>query len=358
MRILINPGMIVAIALAPLTSSGQTLQGDANRLQLIGATMIQVPETDVRISQIDGLEWTEPGLFLISDWKSGHAFVTDPAKSTTRRIGGRGQAPGEYTRAMAVQADGERLYVRDGGAARTLSFDLRSGRYLGTPASIPWAYRYWIVDGRHELLYLTPFREGYLAVRDRESGEIIRQWGVGGSENDALMLYGGSGGLALLNGSILAASPARPEFHVIDPSTWRHRTIIIPDRDFRVAPARAGLESDWPAHVDYINANSRVCGIFAMDKYIVVQVEHGQDVDSRWLRWHIFDHDFRHLDSVTMNAEYRYDNGLAFTRILTTDGTHLFIPTTRTTSLGDFRWVLWGWQVEPVRPSGPAGRGG
>jgi hypothetical protein len=146
---------------------------------------------------------------------------------------------------------------------------------------------------------------------------------------------------------------ARSEFRVINPSTWRHRTIAIPDRDFRVAPARANLQFDWAAHVEYVNANSRVFGIFVLDDYIVVQVEHGQDVGSRWLRWHIFDHDFRHLDSVTMNAAYRHENDLAFARFLATDGARLFIPTTRSISRADFRWVLWGWQVRGRRGSNP-----
>jgi hypothetical protein len=104
---------------------------------------------------------------------------------------------------------------------------------------------------------------------------------------------------------------------------------------------------------EYVNANSRVFGIFVLDDYIVVQVEHGQDVGSRWLRWHIFNHDFRHLDSVTMNAAYRHENDLAFARFLATDGARLFIPTTRSISRADFRWVLWGWQVRGRRGSNP-----
>ena len=318
-------------------------------MRLDATTDIVISEDTPILSFIEDIESLPNGDFVIASGRDRVVLYVPANASDVRQIGRAGQGPGEYLGPVLARARGDTLLVRDGSGGRTIFYRLSSGESLSKSINIQTALQD-IVFGDYQLtLYYRGQREGepFLGHYDLQNGRTTEVENTEtSSEHSVLRTYAGSGGLAAKGNHVYFAAPDEPVLMKLDLTTETTTSVEIRDEDFVVNPTSPDMRNDWSATVRYITSNSRVCGILALDDYIVVQVEHGPTEEERWLKWHVFSHSLEYVDTLMMDVAMRHELGLEHNgRFLASRGNALYTTRTVNHSAGEFQWAIWQWRL-------------
>ncbi len=341
---------------APLPAQ-QPLVGEQGRLQLVPRPPI--PLTGVLVGEALKVRAHPSGdLFLVIDKNPPALYAFDRSGRFIRSFGSRGEGPGQFLKTLEVTAWGDTLLMDDSMRGLVLAFRISSGEHVehvALPRRLP-AFAHWMLRKAHLILYWSvrsrPLIEVYDLRRKTYTHRITLFKFT--AEHDVLLSYAGAGGLTMLGDSLVLAMPAdRPTIYALHLQTGQQRLwITLKDAAFRVGSAR-DVWNDYRKFVPYLTSNSRTCGLFVLnDRYLVAQLEHGPELEQRWLRLIVIDPATRReIDRITFPAELRRRYQLhALNNIFETSrGDCLYLR--RFLEEAD-TWALWPWCLESV-PEAP-----
>lgn len=337
------------------------LVGERQRLQLVSQPPI--PLTGVLVGDPHQVvAHPTRALFLVSDRQPPGLYLFSAEGRLVRRVGFRGEGPGEFMAPPQIAVWGDTLLLRGGMRGRVAAYRISDGRLLRDPflPVLPAALQHWLLHRQHLILYWAGRRRPVLVeVFDLKARQFTHALDrpLLTPAHEALLRYYASGGLALLGNSIVLATPAdAPHIYFLDLRSGRQgswRRLEDPDFQVRPPPDLEALlqQGKWKAYreqwVDYLTTNSRTRGLFVLqDRYLVVQLEHGQGPEKRWLRLLVINPATRQeIDRIPFPLRLRAQYSLHYSSFATARDSCLYL---KRYLEGQDRWALWPWCLEPV----------
>lgn len=349
-----------------LQAQPHILVGERQRLQLVSQPPI--PLTGALVGDPHQvLAHPTRALFLVSDRQPPGLYIFSGEGRLLRRVGFRGEGPGEFVAPPQITVWGDTLLLRGGLRNRVAAYRISDGSLLRDPflPSLPAALQHWLLYRQQLILYwATRRRPALVEVFDLNAQQFTHALSlpVLTEAHETLLGYYASGGLTLLGDSLVLATLAdTPTIYYLDLRTgeqgvWRN----LEDAAFQVRPPpdleELLRQGRWKAYreqwVGYLTTNSRTRGLFVLqDRYLVVQLEHGQGQEKRWLRLLVIDPATRQeIDRITFPLALRQQYNLHYSSFATARGACLYLK--RFLEEQD-RWALWPWCLEAVPSGGP-----
>lgn len=337
-------------------SAQQPLVGAQQRLQLVPRPPIHLQ--GVLVGNPDDLvAHPDQPLFFVVDGKPAGVYSFDLDGRHVRSFGRQGEGPHEFLGRLSVTLWRDTLLILDGFRLQVRAYRIATGALLesiGLPAPMPATPQYWQLHRQHLIVYWSGTRRpAPVEVYDLKQRAFTHALPFPVTpEHQMLLRYVHSGGLALLGDSLVLALPAdRPVIYFLDlRSGAQGRWLQLSDPAFAAPRLEKPLSAyDFHEWVAYITGRSSTCGLFVLrNGYLVVQLEHGDREDARWLRLIVLDPSTRReIDRITFPAALRRRYGLIYRSgiFLTARDNCLYVP--RFLEAQD-TWALWPWCLEPT----------
>ncbi len=291
--------------------AGKFFQSKEGKVRLVQGRTTPLRENMTMLSDIESIVPLRNGGFVATSMKVANVVIYDSKGNQVRTIGRWGGAPYEYRAPLLVRSYHDTIIVWDAMAAKFIFFGL-SGNPIRELTGFREAINDFLFVGDQIILYLAGgISKKFIAIHDIKKARTVTSIGERSKEHDIFMMYYKSGGLTqYAKDCFLFASPAKSVVYSWCPPNQLSEKKIH-DSDFRVEPDKKNLlqgktKETWKQIKTFLLNNSRVCGVYALDKHVVVQIENGSEENhTRTTKLIVLNKDLSYVDAISLQHAER-----------------------------------------------------
>ncbi|MDR2569280.1 MAG: 6-bladed beta-propeller [Oscillospiraceae bacterium] len=267
------------------------------------------------LGNINSICFLDDNHIVVSTKENSSIFIYDETGKQILHIARQGNGPFEYLNPAIVRCDKERrlIYVWCNYTSKMVIFDEK-----GTPVNefrISRSIDNFQLYQDYILFYLSTgdIHRDVIGVYDMISSTFIFTYGTASEEHNLLSLNETSGGITILNESLLYAYADKPEFFLLnlsyfDSNIQTKSYKALNTTDFKAQPLN-GIKSIYLINyqrnkaLEYIRSNSVINGLFTIDDHVVLKAKAGtlevqNEIITKYERYdvfYVFDKDLNYL---------------------------------------------------------------
>lgn len=294
------------LSFVAVVSKAQTIKSAEGHFELAKTNEVILQENIQFFNYSGGMALTD-SVILVSTYNPPVVITYNMNGEQTGLISEQGRGPHEFVMPTIISNKANRFVVWD---AVQLKFTEVSAdgepvnEYIGIKQAIG---KFSFTDDRL-LVYNKGHMDGPLLSIFRVNGtrlEKMRDIDSMNEDHKKLTRYGDTAPFAVKDEAIYYGRANETRLYKYDLSTEERSETKFTDKNFRVEKTTFSMndradkaDEDW---INFIYTNSRFKNIYTLDKYLVVEVQNGNNFDqSRETVLHIFDYDLKKLDRIRL----------------------------------------------------------
>lgn len=299
---------IIYFFVVPLISFAQdSYMGLNNNIFLNKCSQIKLEENLELIGRVECITPIDKDFFIVSS-NNGSCVIYNKSGIQTLSLSYIGKGPFEFMKPYIVKAYNDTIVVWDAGSMKFI-FYTKDGDPIKEITGFSEGISDFVCFNKKIVLYISgALRSHYIGIYDITKASFSRMFGLRNTEHDLLMFYAGSGGFDIKDHTLYYASPAEAVINIVNLETFNEKHFNVNDADFHVQKLEknAFKEINPNKIMKYIFNNSRVVGIYILNRFIIAEIENGGIEDkTRETKIHVFDLDYNPIDIIKLNYSAR-----------------------------------------------------